>query len=296
MPITPTPAPHWRTGPFRELYDEVTIRLRDHASGIAGAPDSDDYQWFNYLIDGFEAEYQLWATNPRLRTYLRKADPLSRAGRVVLHTYLHICYDLPRVIANSYSLRNRPPWTRCKYIFTEAQDTFIEAFDACTRKSSVFGWLSILAIVLYRVSQLWSQSFASGMGNWALKLRNEAWDAGTNLARSHNRQRAEEDILRLIERHMHTILLNTRNPMKILTSLEFPPYPPHVIFGGSYRVLRSVRARSNKLSIRDESDRPDVIGFSVAEKATELPSIESTVKELLIPKGEKRIEPEETIE
>src|SRR6266536_2278310 len=100
MPNPPTPILRWprfeaSTAPFKELYDEVTRRLRNYASRIAGAPVSDDYKWFNYLIDEFKAEYELWATDPRLRDYLERVDPLTESSRALLHTYLHICFDLP---------------------------------------------------------------------------------------------------------------------------------------------------------------------------------------------------------
>ena len=60
-----------------------------------------------FLIDHFEIEYQLWAEKPELRIYLELSDRCIRANpllSVLAHAYLHVCYDLPRVIADSFTI------------------------------------------------------------------------------------------------------------------------------------------------------------------------------------------------
>ena len=98
------PAFEQSTSPFRTLYQEVNQRL--HVRGLALATE-EERQWMQFLIDHFEIEYQLWAEKPELRIYLELSDRCIRANpllSVLAHAYLHVCYDLPRVIADSFTI------------------------------------------------------------------------------------------------------------------------------------------------------------------------------------------------
>lgn len=224
---SPPQLPRWArfdksTQPFKSLYSQVTFSLLNYASALAGGVYGPDYLWFKYLVDGFEAEYQKWATNPHMRAYLERTDKLSKAGRLVLYAYLHIAYDLPRVIADSLVIENAPARIRCKRIFARADFTFIEAFGYCSRIWSIFGVYSIPLRCLYTVNNSLFEQFVEIVGKWPLVLRNEAWDLGERLASAPNRQEIEEDMWRFVDDQTRAILKLTKSPRKIVTSLSSP--------------------------------------------------------------------------
>jgi hypothetical protein len=224
---SPAQLPRWArfdesTQPFRSLYGRVTFSLLNYAASLAGGSHGTDYLWFKYLVDGFEAEYQKWATNPHMRSYLERTDELSKAGRLVLYAYLHIAYDLPRVIADSLLTGNAPARIRCKQIFARADFTFIEAFGYCSRIWSIFGVYSIPLKCLYTVNGSLFDQFVEIVGKWPLVLRNEAWDLGERLASAPNRQEIEEGMWRFVDDQTRAILKLTKSPRKIVTSLISP--------------------------------------------------------------------------
>jgi len=199
------------TQPFRELYDLVTHSLLTYAAALPGGNRGPDYIWFKYLLDGFEAEYQKWPTSPHIRPYLKRADQLKRSSRLVLYAYLHIAYDLPRVLADSFSDPHVPERLRCKEIFSTANYIFYEAFEVCSRRWSTFGKDSILPKCLNVVSRSLFKSFTYAFGSWPILLRSEAWDLAQKLEASSDRLEMEEKLWRFIDWHTTKTLEATRS-------------------------------------------------------------------------------------
>ena len=221
------------TKPFRNLYNLVTDELRTYAAALPGGERGSDYIWFKYLIDGFEAEYQKWPTSPHIRPYLTRVDQLKKASRLVLYAYLHIAYDLPRVLADSFSEPHIPGRLRCKEIFATANYIFTEAFDVCSRSWSTFGVNSIPPTILKALNRSWFTSFAQAFGSWPIMLRNEAWDLAQRLAAAGDRQIMEEKLWRFIDWHTRTTLQHTKGARRIVTLLSPPRVcvvPPALAF------------------------------------------------------------------
>src|SRR5262245_11896608 len=85
------------TRPFRLLYDEVTELMQLQSEGLEGK----ERLWFESLIQGFQTEYEAWPKKPHVIRYLIRLRGSWQLLRVMAHTFLHIAYDLPRVIADS---------------------------------------------------------------------------------------------------------------------------------------------------------------------------------------------------
>lgn len=88
---------------FGGLYSEVTTQLSAFMDKAVadGEASANDKQWFVAIVAGFRAEFAAWPTsqNQHIRAYLalfRSASPLMR---VAGHAFLHVAYDLPRVLA-----------------------------------------------------------------------------------------------------------------------------------------------------------------------------------------------------
>ena len=117
---------------FHELYKEVTARLlqyiRDPSSGLQ----PHELDWFEQLVGDFIAQYEMWSPRhpqPTIEAYLLKFDKwlMPREIRLAGHAFLHIAYDLPRVMSAklSASVKDR---TRQGQIFVQAGPLFSKTF------------------------------------------------------------------------------------------------------------------------------------------------------------------------
>jgi hypothetical protein len=97
--------PSTETARFYQLYCEITTGLTDFIDNlyVSGDVTPAEHAWFNGLINGFRSAYQRWplAPNGHVRTYLQLFATRNRHLRLAAHAFLHIAFDLPRVIADS---------------------------------------------------------------------------------------------------------------------------------------------------------------------------------------------------
>jgi hypothetical protein len=101
--LPPWPLFAQSTRSFKRLYEQLTIQLEETKCSL---PLEQEQRWLQYLIDHFESEYFAWERKPELRKYLEiteQSSGRSKLLRVLGHAYLHLCYDLPRVLANSFT-------------------------------------------------------------------------------------------------------------------------------------------------------------------------------------------------
>lgn len=165
------------TGRFDELYGAVTRDLMLWVGDEFKETRLDMRQahWFlAELIPGFETEYTNWPhLTGDLRTYLTHFDaPRVHADlRLAAHVFLHIAYDLPRVIANTIdadpSVRS---WGRAPFV--RPNPRFLKVFLREMR-SGRFG-------VAARLASQWDA--AQMLGYWVIALRSVAWIHGEILA------------------------------------------------------------------------------------------------------------------
>lgn len=160
----------FHTQDFAGLYDRVTKTLREHLVtelGV-GALAPPDLAWFEDLIVQFDIEFHHWNSygpSP-IRTYLTLfEDPrVSRYLRLAAHAYLHIAYDLPRVISTTLL---RAPGSRDskRRAFLRPGPVFLKAFLMHARAGGFGGPGRIIG--RFKPVQM--------LAYWVIALRTVAW-------------------------------------------------------------------------------------------------------------------------
>ncbi|HWI16204.1 MAG TPA: hypothetical protein VNT81_00545 [Vicinamibacterales bacterium] len=160
---------------FGRIYEEVTADLLSYLAELElkGEIDHREIDWFkNGLIAGFEAEYQSWSApaDPRIAAYLAAFDKWSvnRDLRLAAHVYLHVAYDLPRVIANSFSAYWDMRRGNGPRLFVRPGPRFLRIFHDNMRRG-VFG-------VTGKIAGRFDA--AQTLGYWIVALRSVAWIHG----------------------------------------------------------------------------------------------------------------------
>lgn len=90
---------------FTRLYAAVKSELRLFMAEAEAnfEANRDELDWFEAIVQGFDTEFNAWqtTTNPHIENYLRHFDNASsRTLRVAGYAFLHVAYDLPRVLAD----------------------------------------------------------------------------------------------------------------------------------------------------------------------------------------------------
>jgi hypothetical protein len=130
------------TASFLALYTEVTERSRRVMTRFV----PEEQRWIDSLMEGFLDKYKQWKYDGVVRDYLERLDDAAggktkdEALLVVGHAYLHICYDLPRTIAETLP-RFRIDDERAGWVFRQLAPIFADAFWERIRKQpSILGW------------------------------------------------------------------------------------------------------------------------------------------------------------
>jgi len=206
------------TTAFSAIYSDVTGRLR----AIASRPTVQDTnrQWFDYLIHGFHDQYLAWQWKPDVRAYLlgfhraRVPRLFSLSGDV----YLHISYDLPRVIATSlgnvpaddFGVIPRPPSSveDGSILYLAATDEFFKVLDKHAVSYQVSGLLALPAAIARSLLAL------RVLGFWVIALRNAAWIHAQVLAKSVVRDKLEESLITSVRAAAADALKSPWNPAR----------------------------------------------------------------------------------
>jgi hypothetical protein len=191
-PIPPNP----NYPEFHALYEAITDELylfitEAEASGNANP---DETTWFTLLIEGFADEFAGWATSPQpaIRNYLRLFGSSSRLVKVAAHAFLHVAYDLPRVLATNMNHPNTDK-VRLRNLFLRPAPRLRQAFRDHLRAGRL-GWVlkplgrfeavDVLAywiIALRSVAWIHAEILADApaqRGHWEANLARALYDAG----------------------------------------------------------------------------------------------------------------------
>ena len=173
--------------PFDLVYEHVTDKIVRRANGFA---DAYDKKWLLHLVDAFAHERTLWNKRDELEGYrVRWLGLRTRLLRLAAGAYLHVCYDLPRAMADAWpglgAWSAGPDEFQGEGIFHKLREVFVESFRASARRRSVVGAYALLLGFL-------PDSAARWFSFWVLKLRLSAWNHARVLATQGDRQRREE--------------------------------------------------------------------------------------------------------
>src|SRR6478752_8785561 len=164
------------TDRFFEIYGAVTLDLLAYVDEEVKAKRLSSYErdWFiEGLVKGFIGEYKTWSvpSNPDIDRYLDRFERSNSDLRLAAHVFLHVAYDLPRVICQSFDAY---PSVRAsgRSAFVRPGPRFLKQFLQQMRKGA-FGWTARL---VGRVDA------AQALGYWLVALRSVAWIHGEVLA------------------------------------------------------------------------------------------------------------------
>lgn len=156
---------------FDKLYKEVTEALRSYVQEgrSKGEISNQEKLWFEALIKGFQNEFDAWPgyKNNHPYRYLELFSPshVSPTLRLAAHAFLHVAYDLPRVIADNLDPGNLQQRPRLRSLFLRPAPLFRQVFTEQLR-AGLFG------TVLRPVGYLKSVEI---IAYWVLCLRSVAW-------------------------------------------------------------------------------------------------------------------------
>jgi hypothetical protein len=163
--------------PFATLYEKVEQYLTAYVNN-PNNPDrlsSSEKDWFNFLITNFRNEFGKWAADVRLQGYLDFFRKGSNAYKALGCAYLHIAYDLPRVIADSlkdeHSFANGLDLGRARGIYLQQAPAFFDIIENQGTNNEIFGHL--FSFLNWITPDRFS--LVGVMGNWILALRTTAW-------------------------------------------------------------------------------------------------------------------------
>jgi hypothetical protein len=167
--------------PFDTTYSRVTERMRAYGATLPAA----EQRWLTSLIDGFMIQRNRWTTAPEIAPYLDSCARLRwRFLRLIASAYLHVSYDLPRVIANHWNFD--PPRVteeRTELIFFDLSNVFPEILETVAVNYTVSGWPSIVA------KWFVPKGAVKAAAHWVLLLRASAWIHARRLYLSKPQQR-----------------------------------------------------------------------------------------------------------
>lgn len=205
------------TAAFALLYSRITEELTKHGRTLP----AHEARWFDALIDGFEHEFRGWEFNPRCRRVMESLEEQSSSAvRVIAFAYIHIAFDLPRVIAaNLHSLDI--PGARARRAYDSAREPLLHAFQNCCTDRRIFGLYGLAFRLIAAVPWLRRFSFAF----WATELRSRAWSMAEQLAVSDQLGYDEENLWKEVEGSLFRAIRSTRNPLDWMSILTPPALP-----------------------------------------------------------------------
>ena len=236
------------TASFRLLYEGVTKRLYLRKLRLLR---EDERQWLQFLIDRFESEYRAWESKPVLLPYLEVSDRNIQSSRllsVLAYTYLHVCYDLPRVIADSFVFLEED---KAHEIYQHMSVDFSEVLEVYLANPAIFGKYSYPWKFLRKQLPGLSRTLARNFNNWLLTRRSEAWLNALVLQRDPL-IRPEREMY--IINHLYTTARNvmelTKNPLEWTGRLDSPVFS----FGFPAAAVESAMRQNPNLIRQDEKD------------------------------------------
>jgi len=226
--IPPWPPFAESTDGFKRVYEEVTKRMRE----FQAAQSETEAEWIDLWIVGFQEEFDSWATSPRVREYLEMVHTRAKASsrwsdalRLVGYVYLHVVYDLPRVLAVFLLGKSPQVRGRARAVFREMRPLVVDALETKLIDpqvvGSAVGWIGKFRFIrrgdIYR-------SVMIGLGEWISFLRNEAWLNAETIADGHGyRQQLEKDLWKQITIQSQALRNMPAHPQNWLSQLDSSP-------------------------------------------------------------------------
>ena len=168
-------------------------------------------RWYRFLGERSDADIAAWPRTPQLAGYLEAADRIGLRGLALLaFAYLHLAYDFPRFLADSFHEFPDLAPERRYHVYVSGAHSVREAMIRESRRS-VVGIAAALTPVLPRERPL-----AAG---FILAHRCAAWAAAEALAAAEDRGALEERLWTRIDQAGRTLL--PRRPWRWMRELPY---------------------------------------------------------------------------
>jgi hypothetical protein len=202
------------TEPFWVLYDEVTDAIREEIKERDF--DNEQREFLEFLVAGFFKEYEQWTRETWTDRYLAlfKHRAPYRALHLIGQAYLHIAYDLPRVLAD-FQHHYDPDLDEA---YLALQPALERALRRCANKRRAFGRFAILAYLPFK-NQLYGTLLY-----WVVALRSVALAHGRmlNSMPPIRRRKYERKIRRAVRSSAQHALEHAYIPTGWLAALKPP--------------------------------------------------------------------------
>jgi hypothetical protein len=155
-------------------------------------------RWYRFLGERSDAEVAAWTSKPFLAGYLEAAGRIRlRSFGVLALSYLHLAYDFPRFLADSFrEFPDLEPERRYRVYVRGAHP--VRAAIVRESRRSVVGIAAVMTAVLPRERPL--------TAGWILAHRCAAWAAAEALAAAGDRAALDERLWTGIERAGRVLL------------------------------------------------------------------------------------------
>jgi hypothetical protein len=169
--------------PFDITYGEVSRKIRDYITSLS---DPAEAEWLKKIMWNFQTEADLWDYKGELTSYRSSMSDLKlNILRLAAGAFLHISYDLPRVLANNWPGKppnDPPPLEQGLRLYDYIGTFFSDVMDDILFRSEVVG---VVGPALQ-----WPLA-KRAMKLWLVNLRNTAWMHAHQLAHYPAAQRAQ---------------------------------------------------------------------------------------------------------
>jgi hypothetical protein len=176
-------------------------------------------RWYRFLGERSDADVAAWPRKPQLASYLEAADRIGLRGLAMLaFAYLHLAYDFPRFLADSFQEFPDLAPERRYHVYVSGAHSVREAMIRESRRS-VLGIAAALTSVLPRERPL--------VVGFVLAHRCAAWASAEALAAAQDRAALEDRLCKRIDQAGRTLLC--RRPWRWMRDL---PYSSDLIATG----------------------------------------------------------------
>jgi hypothetical protein len=161
--------------------------------------DANSAEWLKWLIRHFREAFQQWTRKHHTRNYLERLKSEPRLTRLTLCVYLHVAWDLPRVVADSFSEEVSAPFKQlsvdaARQIFRNTAGIFDKVMADCLDQQDVFGGWAVLSRLMRLMPRKYREAAPWLLASPLKQCREEAFETAQRLALSSDRP-TDEDAL-----------------------------------------------------------------------------------------------------
>jgi hypothetical protein len=168
---------------FTRLYAAASAAVQEFASTLP----PEEARWYRFVAERSDAEFLSWDSKRFLDRYLDTAGRIRiRAVGVLAHVYIHVAWDFPRFLADSFPMYPELSRERRYRAYVQGSAHVFRNILDQSKKPSIMGLLGLVMRTLPG-----DRPAARLAGGWFLAHRCAAWTVGEMLADSADRPALE---------------------------------------------------------------------------------------------------------